>query len=254
MQLGMNGKRALITGASRGIGRTIAEKLALEGVHVGLVGRNEELLLQVVEGIRISGGKAEALVYDISYLPNVERLLTDCLKKEFIPDILINNLGGVDGSKNWDSYDVVERVFRLNFLTAYELVRQLLPHLEKMEWGRIVNIGSLSTKNGLNGIPYVISKSALEAFTVFAARDIAQKNPKVVMTMVSPGATAISGKYLDKLQNTNPEALQNWLAENNVSAGRLCQREEIADLVIFLCSDMASYMHGSIVTIDGATY
>ncbi len=254
MQLGIEGKSALITGASRGIGRGIAEKLASEGVHVGLVGRNEELLLEVVEGIRFSGGKAESFVYDVSDLPNVEKLLNDCFERGFNPDILINNLGGVDGSKNWDSYVDVEAVFRLNFLAAYELVRQLLPHLEKAEWGRIVNIGSLSTKNGLNGIPYVISKSALETFTVFAARDIAQRNPKIVMNMVSPGATSVSGKYLEKLERTDPIALQSWLTENNVSAGRLCKTEEIADLVLFLCSDMAAYMHGSIVSIDGATY
>jgi 3-oxoacyl-[acyl-carrier protein] reductase len=254
MQLGITGKTALVTGASRGIGRTIAEKLAAEGVRVGLVGRNEELLLEVVEGIRFSGGKAESFVYDVSDLPNVENLLTDCFKRGFNPDILINNLGGVDGSKNWDKYDLVERLFRLNFLAAYELVRQLLPHLEKTGWGRIVNIGSLSTKNGLNGIPYVISKSALETFTIFAARDIAQRNPNIVMTMVSPGATAVSGKYLERIERTDPVALQNWLIQNNVSAGRLCKTEEIADLVLFLCSDMAAYMHGSIVSIDGATY
>lgn len=200
MQLNITGKVALITGASRGIGRTIAEKLAREGVSVSLVGRNEEMLMEVVESIRLSGGKAEYFVYDISEIANVEKLVIDCVKRELVPDILINNLGGVNGSKNWDSYELVAQVFRLNFLASYELVRQLLPYLEKMEWGRIVNIGSVSTKSGLNGFPYVISKSALESFTVFAARDIAQRSPNVVMTMVSPGPIAVNGKYLDKLE------------------------------------------------------
>lgn len=254
MQLNITGKVALITGASRGIGRTIAEKLALEGVCVSLVGRNEEMLVEVIESIRFSGGKAEYFVYDISDISNVEQLIADCIKRELVPDILINNLGGVNGSKSWDSYELVDQVFRLNFLAAYELVRQFLPYLEKMKWGRIINIGSVSTKNGLNGIPYVVSKSALEAFTIFAARDIAQRNPNVVMTMVSPGPTAVNGKYLDKLEKTNPVALQSWLAENNVSAGRLGKTEEIANLVLFLVSDMASYMHGSIVSIDGASH
>lgn len=254
MQLNMANKIALITGASRGIGRTVAERLAREGVHVGLVARNKEMLLEVAEGIRLSGGKAEYFVYDLSDISNVSKLVEDIIERNLVPDILINNLGGVNGSKNWDSYEILEQVFRLNFLAAYELVRRLLPYFEKMEWGRIVNLGSVSTKSGLNGIPYVISKSALEAFTIFSARDIAQRNPNVVMTMVSPGPTAVGGKYLDNLRKTNPEALQSWLAQNNVSAGRLGKTEEIADLILFLVSDMASYMHGSIVSIDGASY
>ena len=254
MKINIAGKIALVTGASRGIGRTVAEKLALEGVHVGLVGRNKKALLEVVEGIRLTGGKAEYFIYDISDTSNVEKLVGDCIARNLIPDILVNNLGGVNKSKNWDSYESVEQAFRLNFLAAYELVRQLLPYLEKMESGRIVNIGSISTKNGLNGFPYVVSKAALEAFTLFGARDIAKRSPNVVMTMVSPGPTAVTGKYLANLEDANPRALKDWLAQNNVSAGRLGKVEEIADLVLFLVSDMASYMHGSIVSIDGASY
>jgi len=254
MQLNIAGKTALITGASGGIGRNVAEKLALEGVHVGLVGRNKKTLIEVVEGIRLSGGKADYFVYDISETSNVEILVADCLERGLIPAIVINNLGGVNKSKSWDSFESVEQALRLNFLAAYELVRLLVPYLEKMESGRIVNIGSVSTKNGLNGIPYVVSKAALEAFTLFAARDIAKRSPNVVMTMVSPGPTAVSGKYLTGLGENNPEALQDWLAQNNVSAGRLGSVEEIADLILFLVSDKASYMHGSIVSIDGGSY
>ena len=254
MQLNIANKIALITGSSRGIGRTVAEKLAQEGVHVGLVARDKEMLLEVSEGIRASGGKAEYFVYDLSDISNVSKLVKDLIERDLVPNILINNLGGLNGSKDWDSYEIVEQVFRLNFLAAYELVRRLLPYFEKMEWGRIVNLGSLSTKTGLNGIPYVISKSALETFTIFSARDIAQRNPNVVMTMVSPGPIAVPGKRLDTLRKTNPKALQSWLAQNNISAGRLVETEEIADLILFLVSDMASYMHGSIVSIDGASY
>ena len=254
MQLNLAGKVALVTGASGGIGRAVVEKLALEGVRVGLVGRNKKTLLEVVEGIRRSGGEAEFFVYDISDTANIELLMADCMKRELIPSILINNLGGVNNSKSWDSYESVEQAFRLNFLAAYELLRQLLPYLEKMDTGRIVNIGSVSTKNGLNGFPYVVSKAALEAFTLFAARDIAKRNPNLVMTMVSPGPTAVSGKYLTNLGESNPPALKDWLEQNNVSAGRLGKVEEIADLILFLASDRASYMHGSIVSIDGATY
>jgi len=254
MQLNLAGKVALVTGASGGIGRTVAEKLALEGVRVGVVGRNKKTLLEVVEGIRLSGGEAEFFVYDISDTANIELLMADCIKRELIPSILINNLGGVNNSKSWDSYESVEQAFRLNFLAAYELLRQLLPYLEKMDSGRIVNIGSVSTKNGLNGFPYVVSKAALEAFTLFAARDIAKRNPNLVMTMVSPGPTAVSGKYLTNLGESNPPALKDWLEQNNVSAGRLGKVEEIADLILFLASDRASFMHGSIVSIDGATY
>ena len=74
------------------------------------------------------------------------------------------------------------------------------------------------------------------------------------MTMVSPGPTAVSGKYLTNLEENDPRALQDWLAQNNVSAGRLARVEEIVDLILFLVSDKASYMHGSIVSIDGGSY
>lgn len=254
MDLNLHNKAALITGASRGIGRAIALKLASEGVRVGLVARNEKLLSEIVNEIELGGGIADYFLFDLSKTININGLISACRERNFAPDILINNLGGVAGSKDWDSYEVVEQVFQLNFLSSYELVRQFIPHFVENNWGRIINVGSLSTKTGMNGIPYVVSKTALEAFTKFASRDLAQQNPNIVMTMVSPGATSVKGKYLESLQNSNPVALEAWLVENNVPARRLLEEEEIANLVLFLVSEKGAYMHGSIVSIDGGSF
>jgi NAD(P)-dependent dehydrogenase (short-subunit alcohol dehydrogenase family) len=254
MEISLSNKTALITGASRGIGRAIALKLASVGIKVAIVGRNEVLLSELVNKIRLNGGTAEYFAFDLTKAANVTNLLEACLEKDITPNILVNNLGGVAGSKDWDSYEVIEQIFQLNFLSSYELVRQLLPHFVENNWGRVVNIGSVSTKTGMNGIPYVVGKSALEAFTKFGSRDLAQRNPNIVMTMVSPGATSVEGKYLESLERNNPKALQDWLEENNVPARRLLEVEEIANLVLFLVSDKGAFMHGSIVAIDGGSF
>jgi NAD(P)-dependent dehydrogenase (short-subunit alcohol dehydrogenase family) len=254
MRISLKGKIALVTGASRGIGKEISETLAINGATVVLVGRDENTLSEIVKKLRLLGGSAEFLVCDISEISNVASLVNKCLQNNLIPNILVNNLGGVNKSQSWDSYVSFESVFRLNFLTAYELTRQLLPFFLEMESARIINIGSVSARNGLNGIPYAVSKSALETFTLFAARDIARKNPGVVMSMVAPGPISVDGKYLASLERNDPEKLGVWLDKNNVSAGRLGKVQEVANLVLFLASEHAAFLHGAVIPIDGATF
>ena len=250
---GLNQKNltALITGAVGGIGYATAVKLSKLGIKVILVSRNVQRLKEIQEEITLSGGSAEYIVSDFLKQNSVAELMSEMKSRNIIPQILVNSLGGVFESKDWSDENVYRNVYRLNTEVAIELSNRVFPLMSEFGWGRIIHFGSLSTKTGINSLPYVVAKSALMSFVKFAANRFAVIDSKIVMTAISPGPISVPGKYLNKIETESPDKLLDWLVENQIPTRRLVRIEEVINLVTFLISENGDYMNGSIIEIDG---
>lgn len=244
MNLGLRGKRALVTGAGRGIGQSICVQLESEGCEVVGISRSKpERGLQS----KIS----QEHFYAVDLMDNRER--NDCKKflieKYCYFDILINNVGGTlyenDPLSNLETY---ERVMKYNFGITVDLNATFIPLMIERKWGRICNISSISALENQGPPAYSAAKAALNAYTRGVGRYLSRNN--VIMTSVMPGAIFTEGGYWDLMQNENPLRLKDYL-ENRMAIGRLGTVEEISKIVAFLVSDNSSFMVGSNVLVDG---
>lgn len=242
---------ALITGATGGIGYATAIKLSKLGIKVVLISRNQQRLNEIQEEIQMMGGSAECIVIDFSKQNSVMELMNEVKSRKIVPQILINSLGGVFESKDWSDEIVYRNIYRLNTEVAIELTNKMFPIMSDFGWGRIIHFGSLSTKTGINSLPYVVAKSALISFVKFAANRFALMDSKVVITAIAPGPISIPGKYLNRIESESPEILLNWLSENQIPAMRLLTIDEVVNLIVFLISENGDYMNGSVIEIDG---
>jgi NAD(P)-dependent dehydrogenase (short-subunit alcohol dehydrogenase family) len=171
--------------------------------------------------------------------------------RKIVPQILINSLGGVFESKDFSDKNVYRHVYRLNTEVAIELTNRFFPFMSESGWGRIIHFGSLSTKTGINSLPYVVAKSALMSFVKFAANRFASIDSKVVITAIAPGPVSVPGKYLNKIESEAPDELLTWFLENQIPTKRLVRIEEVVNLITFLVSENGDYMTGSVIEIDG---
>jgi NAD(P)-dependent dehydrogenase (short-subunit alcohol dehydrogenase family) len=242
---------ALITGASGGVGYATALELTKLGIKVVLVSRNEQRLKEIQEEINLLGGSAEYIAIDFLKQNSVLELMEKMQSRKILPQILINSLGGVFESKDWSDENVYRNIYRLNTEVAIELSNKVFPLMSEFGWGRIIHFGSLSTKIGINSLPYVVAKSALMSFVKFGANRYAVIDSKIVMSAIAPGPISVPGKYLNKIESEAPEKLLNWLVENQIPTKRLVRIQEVINLVTFLISENGDYMNGSVIEIDG---
>ena len=249
MDLGLQGKRALVTGAGRGIGRAIAESLAKEGASVAVFSRTEadiDSLLQVMGGKSL-GHYGEPLDLELEGSPG---LLIKSLQQHFGPvDIVVHNLGTtLDITDPFCSIEDWRRVWRINIEVAIELNLLLLPHMRTQRWGRVVHIGSTASVENNGPITYCSVKAALAAYSRSIGRVLAPDG--VVVTAVLPGAVLTEGGFWDTAQKERPEHVAKYLAER-CPLHEFGTPDEIAHMVTFLCSNQASFLQGSIVPVDG---
>ena len=244
MNLQIKDRLALVTGASRGIGRAIAVELAREGARVILAARNQDQL----DAVRRELPRSEAhhcIAVDLVSHDGVQ-----CLADEVTAlgdlDIIVHNLGGSAGafpaaasSEDWKS------VWQFNVGIGHELNRIFMPPMVQRRWGRIVHISTLSTSTHKGNVPYLTAKCALDGYVKAMSRDVSKDN--VIITAVSPGAIYSEGRYFAKLP---PEGLEDYF-QNHLPIRRLGRAEDVAPVVAFLCSEQASFMAGAIVDVDG---
>lgn len=236
MNLDIKGKRAFVTGGAQGIGEAITYALAAEGCEVICTTRDvdayERMLEQRVDGINVE------LIDDLENFRPPE------------VDILVNNAGSTLGIQDpYCSTEEMRKVMRLNYEIPREMVIQCLPHMRRWNWGRIVNITSCSGMENRGPSTFCSAKAALTAFTKSVGSLLAREEPGIVMTAVYPGVVYTAGGHWEKIMKERPEHWEKYKQE--IPVGRFGEPYEIANQVVYLCSELASFHHGAIIGVDG---
>jgi len=265
MDLGLQGRACVVTGASRGIGRETARLLCAEGASVLLVARGEERLGEAAEESLAAGagqgGKAEPLVLDVTAANAGERMLAAATDRFGGLDVLVNNAG----SAQWRHLDEVPEEdwraqYELNVMAPLRAMRAAVPPMAERGWGRIVNVCSTAGKRPSAAMPeYSVAKAAeLSLSRLFADR---YADSGVLVNAICPGPVESEmwmepGGLLDQSQRMSGAASREQaLAEagGKRPIGRLAQAGEIAAAIVFLCSERASYVSGAAWSVDGGT-
>jgi 3-oxoacyl-[acyl-carrier protein] reductase len=262
MELGIEGRVAIVTGASQGIGRATAMLLAGEGVSVVVSARRAEPLHETVDAIRALGGEAWAVQADVAD-PRSAAVLTEAAASRYGDiDIVVNNAGGQTGTRQDRIRDFDEEVwisqYRLNVTSAVRLASACIPGMANRGWGRIVNVSStLGREADPRFGPYGAAKAALLHVTRNLALAYASRG--VLVNAVVPGLTRSEGtlsgyEAAAAASGRTPDDIERRMMElQPIAMGRVGESEEIANAIAFLCSERASWITGGSVTVDGGT-
>ncbi|HEX8705438.1 MAG TPA: SDR family NAD(P)-dependent oxidoreductase [Myxococcaceae bacterium] len=250
MDLELTGKAALITGSSRGIGRAIATSLAREGARVCLSARGAEALEQTATELRAAGAQVATIVGDVA-TPEGATAAVDAAVKAFgTLDILVNNVGGSGGAGAFDQAtqaqwkDVLDR----NLLAAVWCSQRAVELMRERGGGCIVHINSIYGREYASSAPYTAAKAGLTALTKEMAVDLARHRIRV--NGVAPGSIFFPGGSWDRRQKAQPEKVEKLLREE-IPWNRFGTPEEVADVVVFLCSERARWVTGATLPVDG---
>ena len=256
MDLGLNGKRAVVLASSRGLGRGIAFALAAEGAHVLLCGRNGDRLAANCADIEKAGGKADWVWADLSDPDFVDTLANAAREKLGGGDILVNNSGGpTPGTTEDMSEDKLLTYFQSMVLPIITLTNRLLPQMKEQRWGRILTVASGGVIEPIPGLALSNTlRPALAGWSKTLAREVASFG--ITSNLLLPGsihtdrldeldkaAAKRTGRSLDDVRNAS---------EADIPAGRYGRVEEFAATAAFLCSQPASYVTGTMIRCDGA--
>lgn len=252
MELGLAGKRALITGGSRGLGRAVALALAREGVRVGLIARNTVRLRQVLEEI---GGQLQGhaiISADLMEAGGPERALSALEAEGGSFDIAVHNVGGTLGLKDPLSPEAAwAEAWRFNVGIAIALNQQLIPSMARNGWGRIVHVSSNAAAHLRGAAPYAAAKAYLNAYVQAVGR--AQAAHGVILSAVMPGPFEAEGGHWERVRTEDPETYTDYLRHHQ-ALGRLVESDEIAAAITFLASKHAAPAAAAVLNLDGAAY
>lgn len=244
MKVDLAGQTAIVTGASRGLGKAMAIALAGNGAHVTCVARNEDKLKETVAEIEAAGGKAEYAICNVSDRESVDKVVDDVVEKYDKLDILVNNAGITrDTLLPRMSDDEWDDVIATNLRSAFLMSRAASRYMMRARYGRIINITSVS---GLIGNPgqtnYSASKAGLIGLTRSLSRELAGR--KLTINAVAPG-------FIESDMTAALGDMVKEEAKKRIPAKRLGTGEEVAAAVLFLASPDAGYITGQVLTVDG---
>jgi 3-oxoacyl-[acyl-carrier protein] reductase len=242
--MSLAGRVALVTGASQGIGRACALRLAQDGAAVAVAARNEEKLAEVVKEIEAAEGKAAAFVIDVAEEEQIKSAVKAAIAHFGKIDILLNNAGITRDQlvmrmkrADWDA------VLNINLTSAYLCTQQVIGSMLKQRWGRIINVTSVFGQTGQAGqANYAASKAGLIGLTLALAREVASRN--ITCNAVAPGfiETAMTSSLTEEFKQS---------AVKMIPLGRVGTPDDVAQAVSFLASDAASYITGHVLNVNG---
>jgi 3-oxoacyl-[acyl-carrier protein] reductase len=239
-----SGRVALVTGASQGIGRTVALRLAKDGATVAVAARTQEKLNELVSEINTAGGKAAAFALDVADEEQVKATAKAVIAQFGKIDILVNNAGITRDQlvmrmkrADWDA------VLQTNLTSAYLCIQAVMSSMLKQRWGRIINITSIFGQMGQAGqANYSASKAGLIGLTMAIAREVGSRN--ITCNAIAPGfiETAMTAVLSDEFKQA---------AVKQIPLGRVGTSDDVASAVAFLASDDASYITGHVLNVNG---
>ena len=259
MESGLKGKSVIVAGASQGMGRAAAQAFAAEGARVAICARTERTLNEAADQIHAATG-AEVLPYalDVTDGAAVKRFVGEVVKRFGTVHVCVANAGGPP-AKNFAATNAEDwrKAFELNFMSAYHLISECLPHMQKQKWGRVITITSTSVRQP---IPDLVLSSAIRPAVVGLVKSLAIEygRDNITANNIGPGYTTT--ERLNELAGSRARAAgipekdiyDRWATE--VPLKRLGRPEEIADAIVWLASERASYVTGQSIMVDGGIY
>lgn len=247
MMENLQGKTALVTGASQGIGRACALELARRGARVALAARNEAKLEEVLQEITAAGGEGKAFVLDLASEDSIHAAAKAAIAHFGAVEILVNNAGITKDilllrmkRADWD------QVLSINLTGAFLLTQALLNPMLRTRWGRIINISSVVGQTGQAGqANYAASKAGLIGFTKSMARELASRS--VTVNAVAPG-------YIETSMTAVLDEKQRQAMLSHIPLGRPGADVDVAHAVCFLASEQAGYITGHVLDVNGGLY
>jgi 3-oxoacyl-[acyl-carrier protein] reductase len=259
MNLGLKGRVAIVAASSQGIGRATAEAFAAEGCRVAMCARNRETLQAAAEKIKEQYGvEVLAEAFDVTDAAAVSRFVAAVAERFGSVDICVTNAGGPP-AKGFlaTTLDDWQRAIELNFLSTVYFAREVIPHMQRKHWGRIITITSITTKQPVADL---VLSNAVRAAVVGLVKSLANEFGKdgILVNNVGPGFTATDRlKELAKARSSasgksEQEIVDAWAADAPLK--RLGEPRELAETIVWLASERASYVTGQTVLVDGGMY
>ncbi|QKY71104.1 SDR family NAD(P)-dependent oxidoreductase [Lentibacillus sp. CBA3610] len=245
MERNLKGKKVLVTGGTRGIGKAIAKAFLAEGAHIGIAARSYSELIQTKNELGIQN------IYQIDLLKHDDRewVMTEFIKDFNTIDVLVNNAAANHGKSVLNTpVRVFGEAMELNFIAAVHLSQLAAQKMIQNNSGVIINISSIYGKEAGGSPSYNASKAALTSFTKSFSTEVIKDNVRVVG--IAPGAIYHPNDVWERRLERDPDYLKNY-AREKIPAGRLGTPGEIADAAVFLASDEASWIVGSTISVDG---
>lgn len=244
----LDGRTAIITGAGQGIGKAVSILLAKKGALVVIADIHFENAQKVAEEIRNTGGRAIPLKTDVSNVNEIKQMVEETVKEYGRVDILVNNAGILHKTpieeiteEEWD------RIMAVNLKSVFFATQQVIPYMKANRAGRIINLSSLAGRMGgyANVVAYAASKAGIIGLTMAIARRVAEYN--ITVNAVAPGTTETD--IIKQLSDEQIETLRQ-----TIPLKRLGKPENIAEVVVFLASDAADFITGSVIDVNGGMF
>ena len=259
MDLGLKGRGVIVAASSQGMGRAAAELFAREGAQVAMCARTEKTLKEAADQIRSeTGAEVYAEPLDVTDGPAVQRFVEQVVKRFGRVDVCVANAGGPP-AKNFLSISTDEwrKAVELNFLSVVHMAKAVIPYMQRHRWGRIITITSVSVKQPIDEL---IMSNSVRAAVVGLVKSLSNEFGKdgILVNNVAPGYTAT--ERLQELAGTralaagvsSEEIYQRWATE--IPVRRLANPKEVADVILWLASERASYITGQTLLVDGGIY
>lgn len=262
MDLEIQGRTALVTGGSKGIGYGIAEALAQEGCNLIICARHKSELEEAAEQLRTHGSEVLPVVTDLTKSGDIEKLVTEAVDEFETIDILVNNAGTIGENGTFEDTPMEEwrSLFDLNVFAVVELTQKIIPLMQKQQWGRIINV---SSENGTQPYPdmihYSASKGALDNFSKSLSKQYASEG--ILVNTISPAfietplVDDMMKQMADEQGISKEQVISDFLSNNrpHIELERPGTIQEVGAVAAFLASEKASFINGSNYRIDGGS-